>query len=307
MRLAISLPTRGRADQLIDTVERSVANWVLPTTKMWIMADRDDPETVSRFWEAQKKWNTDGPRVYMSIEPREDTIAAKWNRVLGLDPDADVYLTDADDAPQITPGYDRKILDAASLFPDGLGFVYGHMANASFTCSESLTRKVVQKLGYIFPPYFPYWFVDHWIDDVARITGRISVADIRTDQSSVGKTQEMREPGWWATWFDAAYMIRRNQAFEIIDDLEEPEWRKKMLRAQAPLIEYRSRWINDSVRANERQLMQVLGRNDTDERYKRLRAKAVAMLPDMLMKLPSEQAVVYSNYLMPSTTLRAIG
>lgn len=307
MRLAIALPTRGRPLQLINTIDRSVDNWRHPNTVMWVMADRDDTVTVDAFLKAKDRWNQPGTlRVGMDIRDREDTIAAKWNRILAIEPDADVYCTDADDAPQITPGYDEKILAAAALFPDGIGCVYGHMANASFTCCEALTKRLADKLGYIFPEYFPYWFVDHWIDDISKMIGRISFADIRTDQSNVGKTQEFREPGWWATWFDAAYMLRREQAKGIImaPDFQEPHWRKQMLIAQFPLIEYRSRWVNDHVRANERQLTGLLGQTGTDDRYKRVKQRAVDMIPKLLDGLSPQEANAYRSVLDTATIVQ---
>jgi len=72
-----------------------------------------------------------------------------------------------------------------------------------------------------------------WTDDIARLIGRLSFADVRTDQSRAGKTQEMREPGWWATFFDAAYLMRRKIARDIIDgeDFQEPEGARKSCAA----------------------------------------------------------------------------
>jgi hypothetical protein len=45
-------------------------------------------------------------RVVVTIGPREDTIAAKWNRALAEN--ADLYLVAADDDPYVTEGYDAK-------------------------------------------------------------------------------------------------------------------------------------------------------------------------------------------------------
>lgn len=290
MKLVISLATRGRPQQLIETIAKSVCNLTHPETLFIVQADQDDQGTVGMFYNAiSQGLRPAAGQLAISVMPREDTIAAKWNRALQVP--ADLYLVAADDDPYITPGYDTKLLDAAARFSDGIGMVYGHMANASFSGVVAPTRGLVDKLGYIFPEYFPYWWVDHWTDDIARMIGRISFADVRTDQSKAGKTQEMREPGWWATWFDAAYQMRRQAARNIIlsNDFDEPGWKKEMLLSCAPIIEARSRWINDNVRAQSRQLEGWSGLNPADERYQRIKAKAVGAIPSLLEGMPEER------------------
>lgn len=308
MQLAIALPTRGRPDRLLDTVARSVVNWTDPHTVLWIMADHDDPQTAEAFATAQKQWNTD--RIKLDVREREPTIAAKWNRILKLEPKAAVYLAGADDDPYVTPAYDSKILEAAKRFPDGIGMVYGHMANASFSRAVAPTKKFTEKLGYMFPEYFPYWFVDHWTDDVAKITGRISFADITTDQTKPGKTQEMREPGWWATWFDAAYLMRRHIAHEIIQgkDFKSPQWLKEMLLAHHPMIEWHSKWTNMTVRESSKQLEQWSGLTTADQRYQGLKQRAVDMVPHLLDDYGMDplEALQYRNLLTPPVTVPSI-
>lgn len=305
MKLVISLPTRGRPDRVVDTVTRSIANWALPNTVMWVMADSDDQPTIDAFNANVPKWNND--RVKLSVKDRELTIGAKWNRVLSLD-QGDVYLAGADDDPYITPAYDAKILEAASLFPDGIGMVYGHLANASFSKAVAPTAKLVEKMGYLFPEYFPFWFVDHWTDDIAKHIGRISFADVDTDQTRPGKTQEMREPAWWATWFDAAHLIRRRIAHAIIrgDDFDAPAWQKQMLVNQYPLVEWRSRWVNEHVRAQAPALERWSGLKNNDARYQQLRAQAVAMVPQMLDEMDPRKALEYRRILTPPTVIPAL-
>ena len=225
----------------------AVSNLVLESTRIMVQADADDTQTVAG---ADSIMAVD-PRIKVDIRDREDTIAAKWNRALS-EP-ADVYLIDADDAPFATPGYDSKILEAAKRFPDGIGMVYGHMANLSFSGVLAPTAKFCEKLGHIFPEFFPYWFVDHWIDDVCRHIGRMSFADVRTDQTNVGTTQEFREPGWWATWFDANYLRRRKIAEKVMldSDFASPEWLKDILLTSFEIsrIDSWARHVpNDSVR-----------------------------------------------------------
>ena len=44
-KLVISLPTRGRPQQLLDTIRRSTANLVLPNTVLMVQVDADDEAT----------------------------------------------------------------------------------------------------------------------------------------------------------------------------------------------------------------------------------------------------------------------
>ncbi len=304
MKLAQSLATRGRPQKLIENVKITVSHWTDPNTVLWIMADEDDRPTI----EAARALSKQIPQnVRVSVELREDALAAKWNRIVKLEPNADLYVVDADDTSFVTPGYDSKLLDAAKRFPDGIGLVYGHMANASFTGIEAPTRKFVEKFGGIFPEYFPYWFCDHWVDDIAKLIDRISFAEVRTDQSNVGMTQEMREPGWWATWFDCAYLFRRRQAHAIVNDpdFKEPKWRKEILLTHHPMIEYKSKWINDSVRANSEHLARY-SQPKPDERYLRVKNKAIEMLPQLFVGMDPAIAAAYRNALVPQKFIPAL-
>jgi hypothetical protein len=299
MKLVISMATRGRPDMLCNTIRRSVKNWTNPDTVMQVQLDHDDP--VSRDYLTHQKIHE---RVLINVQQREDTIAAKWNRALLLP--ADVYSVAGDDDPYITPGYDNKILEAAKRFPDGIGMVYGHMANLSFTGSLSMTRKMADKLGYLQPEYFPYWFCDHWTDDVVRMIGRVSVADIRTDQSKAPDTMERREIAWWSTFFDACFLKRRREARAIIDsdDFAGEPWHKELLRTHHPLIEERSRTLNAFVRAQTPNAFLSL----KEDRYVRIKQKALDMLPGLFNdpEMSDIERATFKSVLTPPTTIPSL-
>lgn len=281
MKLTINLITRGRPERLVDTIARTLPNIVCPETRMIVSIDDDDPETI----EAIKAFEAD-PRVMPIIRPREDALGEKWNRAM-LVP-ADVYMPLGDYTPLVTPAFDQKVLDAASLFPDNIGVVYSHMANASFPSIWCVTHGLAMKMGGLCPPYFPYWFVDHWVDDIARMIGRISFVDMQTDVGIKPTTQEYREAAFWATVFDCLRLKRRAQARSIIDspDFQEPEWRKEILRNHYPLIEFRSQWINDTVRSWKPAPFTPGG-----DRYDRLRVQALKLMEEEFPKLADDMAL----------------
>lgn len=278
--LAINLGTRGRPELLIQTVERTLANIVREDTVLMVSVDDDDRETIKAL--AARGWaNGAGAAggIVTSVAPREDSLGAKFNRVLEYVPEADVYLAAVDYAPHITPGFDQKILDAANLFPDGIGVVYNRLANATFPQINAVTRKWCDLTGYFYPPYFPYWFIDHWLDDVARITDRIAFADVEIDVSARPGTQGLRDLAFWSEFFARLYPERRRQAHEIIKVLDEPDWRKHILFSHHPLIEARSLWVSQTVTAGAIETERAMGAQDTPEaRYLRVRAAAEAMM-----------------------------
>ena len=300
MRLAISLATRGRPERLLEQVKTCSSNWTNPETRLYVQIDADDIPTIDLA--TREGWTSLDGNIIANIAPREDTIAAKWNRIISVP--ADVFMYHADDDPYVTVGYDQLVLDAADRFPDDIGAVFGHLANLSFSCTYAATAKYVQKLGFLLPDYFPYWFCDHWTDDLARMIGRISFANIRTDQSKPGVTQEMREPGWWATFYDAAYLFRRKQALDIINDpeFECPNWQKSLLIAAFPLIDVRSRMINQSVRNSHRQLSAGAGNLPMDERYIRVKNRALEMVPKFLNDygMPDQERAMFESVLLPT-------
>jgi hypothetical protein len=269
MKLTISMVSRGHPQLLAKTVQQTLAHMTRPDTTLFVGLDHDDHAGIAEV----VTWNTH-PQLVLSIKEREDTIAGKWNRVL-TDAPADAYYVMVNYAPAATKGFDEVIVEALSLFPDGIGCVCNDLANLSFPKGQAVTAKMAELMGGIYPEYFPYWFVDHWFDDIAKMTGRMVYADFRVDVSARPGTQEMREPGYWATVYDALRPLRHQQANAIIAALQEPFWRKQMLRRNFTLIDQRSTMINNTVRAA------IPGNVFTvDERYQRIKAKAVQAMAD---------------------------
>ncbi len=277
MKLTLVLAARGRPEALKWTLENTLKHKRLQDTTLMVALDDDDPGNI----EVAKEFE-----VLLSVKPREDTVAEKYNRAL-VEAPADVYMPMQDTAPHITPGFDEIMLEAAGRFPDGIGVAYNHYPCLSFPGAQALTAGLVAKLGWIYPPYFPYWFVDHWIDDVVRLIDRISFADCQ--QHYAGHlTHERREAAFWASFYDFCALERRRQARSIIDspEFQEPEWRKEVLRRSFPMVEYRSVWINNEVR----RMHLADPKKEGGERYARIKKKALAMIERLLPALEAEHA-----------------
>jgi hypothetical protein len=271
-KLTIGIATRGRPKLAAMTAIETLKNVREKGTQIVILADADDDIT------GMTPLLPDG--VALSIEPREDSVGAKWNRMISRHP-ADVYMAMVDYSPQTTPGFDTNILKAAELFNDGIGCVYQNLANLSFPAYQCMTAKMAAVMGHFYVEHFPYWFVDHWLDDICRMTGRyVYAAGERTiyERPGNGSTQDFREPPLWATLYDALADEREAIANQLLAACDMTDSQRAILRAQWPLIHQRSTMINSMVRGME-------GNAPFDARYERIRNRGIALLQSKYAEL----------------------
>lgn len=268
MQLSIVLATRRRPGLLFRTVTETLKHIKHPETKLLICADDDDDGTLS-----MRDKITD-PRVIWSVKPREDSVGAKYNRVLKEAP-ADVYMVMVDYAPCVTEGFDNKIIEAAQVYPDGYAVILNWLANGSFSQLNAVTHKLAKKMGGIYPEYFPYWFVDHWLEDVAKQIGRQVFVDVFMDCRNKQPTMGLVEPALWGCLFDLLCVERRDLARSIINskDFDDTPARKAALIRNEPLVRHWSVMINETLKQMDQGKV-----DEGDERYMRIRKRGIEMI-----------------------------
>ena len=285
MNLTINLATRGRPRRMLETIETTLRNISNDDTLLMVSADSDDQPTIDALT------NVTDRRVLPVVCPREDSLGAKYNRALVFAP-ADVYLVMVDYAPQITPGFDQKVLDAAAIFPDNIGVVYNHYCCASLPAINAVTATLANKMGGIYPTYFPFSFVDLWLDDMARFIDRIAFADIVIDRSGRKETMGRRDVKFWSVLLDALLPERARLAKSIIEspDFRDTQFRKALALQKFPLVAARSRLVSRASRNNAAWIDRNLPpANDEEEaRYQRIKKiaeeklrKAISEIEDM--------------------------
>lgn len=268
MTLAINLATRKRPELLSRTVETTLSNISLPSTVLMISCDDDDDAGIR----AAEQFASRGVRV--SVKSRDMSLGEKYNRVL-KEVQADVYLAMVDYAPHVTRGFDRIITDAAEIYSDGYAIIYNRHANLSFPGINAVTAKMANAMGGIYPGFYPYWFVDHHLDDIGQMTGRIVFADVAIDTSAREEsavrtwTQGQRDTWFWALLFDLLVEERRKTALKIIGLMDEMLERKQALANNIPMIAHHSQMVNAMAR-------QIVGSDrSTDEWYERVKANGI--------------------------------
>ena len=273
MNLTIAIATRGRPESLCRTMESMVANATRDDTTIMVCTDSDDLLTG--------EWSGCYPkdkRIKWVAQPREDSRGEKYDRALKYAP-ADVYLLAVDCVPFLSKGFDEEILRKAALFEDGIGCVYTPMANASFPGFQAPTAKLVEKIGYTYNHEYPFWFIDHELDDICRMIGRFVFADVKTEHQSMrpGTTWRLRDVAFWTAYYDCMELERRAIARKIImsDDFKATPAQKQILCNSYQLVESRSRNINAGVRASAAQIEAQRGdKGPPDEGYLRAKARA---------------------------------
>jgi hypothetical protein len=277
VKLSVVITTRNRTHLLVPTVRATVKNARNPNTTVTVMVDEDDRQTVQATPQLQRM----GARVI--TVPRPKSFGTKFNLGVAAE-SADVYVALVDYAPFLTEGFDQKILDASTMYPDGYAVMMNWLCNLTFPTLNAVTHKLVEKMSGIYPEFFPYWFVDHHLLDVARMIDRIVFVDVQIDRSARKEepgrpwTTNKRETWFWALLFDVMAEERKAQAQSIIesDDFVDTPIRKKVLINNFPWIIQQSMLVNSYARKD------LGGDFTTDAWYEQVKATGVAKMKELL-------------------------
>ncbi len=241
--LTIGLATRTRPGFLARTVDETLHHMREADTRLVILADEDDYATQSLRNRLTDK------RIIWSIDHKPDSLGTKYNRMIKVRP-ADVYLSMVDYAPHRTEGFDSKILAASNVFSDGYAFIINYFANHSFSQINAITHKAAEKMGGIYPEFFPYWFSDHWFQEIAKRVGREVFAKVWIDCSRKQPTIGLRDSYFWGQVFGLLAPERREIANKILGaddfkvDLAETQ---AALRHNWELLDQWSWMINETL------------------------------------------------------------
>lgn len=288
MGVTLILGSRGRPDALLQTLRDTLLVAARSDTRVLVCLDDDDRASLDAIPLFPKD-----DRIVVSVRPREDNRGEKCDRALTEAPN-DVYAVGHDAASIITKGWDQVIVDGAAKFGDGIGVVCSGMANSSFPAMQAMTKRWVEIVGYIYNHEYPFWYIDHEVDDLCRMTGRfVFIEELEVDifPRRPGKTLRMRDLHFWCDYYDLSRFKRRAVANRIIDALDCPDWQKDVMRTWYVPVEARSVNVNNSVRMNAFAIEQERGeRGEPDPGYLRAFEKARANLKAMLSDLQTRKA-----------------
>lgn len=273
MNLSLLIASRGRPVDLLRTIaeiDKRVA--------------RPDRTTISVALDDDDGSNPDAPatrsKLVWHVGPREDSLGAKYNRCAKFAP-ANVYVLGADDNVFQAERWDDLIRERMALFSASFGFVYFGRLDGTLPTQMAIPHRVVERQGFLFPPYWPVWFHDTWIDEIAHMTGRILWADIPVEEiGGRGKSRGVRDVTFWAALFDYTRPMRVKLARELSRE-HNPDWYQTMLEQRHSILDlfFQSRMGRLRDPATATMFEQRMSFDaPADERYMRIKVQAEQML-----------------------------
>ena len=276
MSVCLCIASRGRPNELHRTIAESLGSSTNGSIHFGVALDDDDDSGYAA-----------GRRG-----PREHSLGQKYNRAASYArPDADVFVLGVDDAHVDTVGWDDKFIRAASLFPDDVGVIFFGRQDSINQLPDGIavTRGWINKVGFFCPEYFPFWWHDTWIDELARLTGRYVWADIAwkkhgaSEGAAAHRTMRIRDVGFWAKFFDDTRSMRVATARRMIEESADPAWFKSQklgeMQMMCDLLALRNSTLRDHGESYERRF----GGEETpdDPSHEILKERALAVLRQM--------------------------
>lgn len=212
--VSLLLPTRGRPDKLckvFDSISATVADPSRVVLNIYV--DDDDKDTIefSRRC-APSEYAFD---VLWHIGQKAGSMGKMVEALYRSSPAAQVYMPMVDDYVFETCNWDELLRDIWKRFPDGVWMAYPHDAS-----SPGNVTFVILGAGWLgtleryLTDYFPFWFDDVWLDQVAQLVGRKVAAPMTMRTiGGKGKTPRMFNLWFWQQFFS-------NTLDERIDDAD---------------------------------------------------------------------------------------
>lgn len=205
MKFACIMGTRGRALQASAVIESAKA---LASghheIRFIVCADDDDYETQDQFRR----------RYDLSVAPSPIGLGEVWNRGAVLAGDADIICPLPDDSFISVPDWDDLIADTFSNRPPHMRVMgWNDLANPGLLTLPIIGADWYKAAG-LYPNWFPYWFYDTWVAEVFSFTtGYLPPLpeELRL-AAKKGKTQRMRDLGFWWKFYSATRIDRLNEA-----------------------------------------------------------------------------------------------
>jgi hypothetical protein len=236
--ISLLLPTRGRPgplEKVFDSLEANTLDKRL--IDVWVYVDEDDEQT--RAFINSKVWTRYGFDINWIVGEKlpggpSRLVNELWQRCTT---NAGIYMGIADDYIFVKKYWDVLVRQAFTRYPDRIAVAYPEDPTAPGQITHViLSAEWLNLLGRFIPDYFPFWYGDAWIEQVAQLIQRKVKLDMRMEpQGGKGKTQGMKNLVFWDRFFNNMLDERINEADALrraIYPPDSPEYQKSVQEAQ---------------------------------------------------------------------------
>src|SRR5262249_23234449 len=203
--ISVLIPSRGRPDKLARCVASLGCH---PNVEIIVGLDTDDATSPEAARALRDQFG-----IEPMVGPRAKTLGALVNDLAARSAGKYLFFL-GDDNVLGSPDWPARILRAARALPRRYGVLYPRcMLHPGFATLPIISRATYRRLGYYMVPYFPFWFIDTWWDEIGELMGAKIEVDLDALQiDGKGETHGLINLKFWADFFDATRPMRIKDA-----------------------------------------------------------------------------------------------
>ena len=212
--ISVLIPERGRPEML-DRLICSLIDTAGGHDRIEIVVQIDDDDDA---WKDRTPFEHVHTRYLR--RPRAPTLGEKLNQ-LANEAKGDLLWFISNDMLMDTHGWPEKFRAAAEKLPGGIGIAYvrDNQLHPGHAAYWMMTRRMFEGGGLFAPPWFPYWFVDTWWDEIGVLTGIKVEIDADVSPQEIGRTETIGgrpDLGFWARFFEDTRPMRLRDAAQMM-------------------------------------------------------------------------------------------
>ena len=239
----ILMLTRGRPDKAMRAI-KSLDDLAINKDKIefWIYVDNDDRPTLDLI---NSDWDKGiGIEINWHIGPRPITHGAAFTELWNISSNAGICMGFSDDYVVHTSNWDVAIRETFRSIPNDR-IAIGHLSDPLMPKGGITfmveTAEWINQVKHFVIPYFPYWFGDTWLQQIAEMVDRKYAVPVKVwPMGGVkGKTNRLWDLPFWDNFFNALLAERVESAMGIIDKLtiDDPVARERSIAYMYEKIE----------------------------------------------------------------------
>ncbi len=169
-KISFVFPTRKRPKKAIKTIENLLGKSKTPENiEVIFVFDSDDQDSINEILK-NKIIKTNNVK-HVVVEREKQNFGQLYN--IGFNKTTnDVIGIIADDLDIQTNNWDSMVLEKCNMFPDDIYLIAPDDGKRVMATHFFISRKVVEIMGFLQPPWFVADFGDMWYTEVFRSIGR---------------------------------------------------------------------------------------------------------------------------------------